>query len=128
MKEKKKLFLPISLMLIGAIAIVFSVLCFTNNFFVIGNSGANTVAKQYYNGDAYTGMQNAMAVTTWNLAVINENILSISETFLKTTSLFSGATLLITGLTFILIGVKKILNNKNCKEKEVVKETTESNI
>ena len=106
MKEQKanKIFNYI-LIGIGALSIIFAILCFVLN----GEFGScYYVGRQVYGGDAYTGIQNATATTANNIETLNESV----ETLANSIKIGFGFVLLIFGLLIILLGTKKLIQEK----------------
>ena len=85
------------LFIVGIIAIVLSIVCYSMN---AGHSESN----EYYGGDAYTGIQHAAAQTARNLLATN-----------KILKMAFGSTLLVSGLTMIGMGISSAVE----KEKKV---------
>jgi len=93
---KTKFFLGIAFCGIAVIALIFSIVCF---------SGLNTASYssfKYYGGDAYTGIQQAAAVTGNNVFALLGNLSTIS-----------GLAFILSALILGTIGIYFVLEAKN---------------
>jgi len=95
---KTKFFLGIAFCGIAVIALIFSIVCF---------SGLNTASYssfKYYGGDAYTGIQQAAAVTGNNVFALLGNLSTIS-----------GLAFILSALILGTIGIYFVLEAKTNK-------------
>ncbi|MBE7081391.1 MAG: hypothetical protein E7372_02385 [Clostridiales bacterium] len=97
--EKRKSFVdyivPIGFMLIGIACVVFAII-----IFVWPDPNGIYVPDEHYNGDAYTGIQNALSDVACN---INEVLYAM-----RFTHIFNGCAFVIAGAVLIWVGVSKI--------------------
>lgn len=86
---------PICLIVIGALSVIFSIVCFA------ADTGAFE-RQSAYGGDAYTGIQNAGAITANNVKCVAQ-ICSIGF----------GGVFLLAGLTLLAVGIASLLSTVN---------------
>ena len=114
-KQTAKKILSLTMVAIGIVAIVFAVLCLKaekeygySHYWAYGE----TVQEEVYNGDAYTGMQNAMAQAANNINDLNNNAWSIYYELQEirfTIYTCTGYILLVSGILLLLFGIMKTL-------------------
>ena len=102
-KEKGKKIFSIGLLLIGITAIIFAIVCLTAEPCIWDTT---YVYKETYGGDAYTGIQNAAAITANNIQYLDLNLQYATEFFANC----MGYVLLIVGLLLLLFGTTQAIN------------------
>ena len=93
------------LTVVGFLAIIFAVVCWTMN---VSFGEGTSVAQHTYGGDAYTGIQNAAAETANNIQTLNRNISELADVI----SNCMGYLLFTMGVTLFLIGAVMILKGE----------------
>ena len=86
---------------IAALALIFAVVCFV---MAPNNTSGSTEREITYNGDAYTGMQNAAAQAATNTYYINQNIAAL----ISCVTNIAGLAFLVTSATFAGIAYAKM--------------------
>ncbi|MBR2645973.1 MAG: hypothetical protein IKD47_00225 [Clostridia bacterium] len=112
MKEQKaKKVSGFIFMAIGLLSIIFSIIFFKKDIDLRWFNGSG-VLKETYGGDAYTGIQNAVADTANNIRALSLDIEEFGLEVLKMMNSFFGYILLVVGLLIFAIGVRELLKNK----------------
>lgn len=117
MKKKKilDLVMPIGLILAGIACIIFAIEALTGVWFEQVAFGANWVDYKYYGGDAYTGIQQAVADTANNVLLLHYNFSQFIQDMNGFFVAF-GAMFLVAGIIIILIGTNKTIKVFTNKE------------
>jgi len=102
-KELNKKIFAVGITLIGILAIVFAIIYFCAE--PCGWDHCSYVQKEIYGGDAYTGIQNAAAVTANNINYLDLNLQDATKFFAGC----MGVIFLVVGLLLLLIGTTKII-------------------
>ena len=100
MEQKKTMFQTIAYLTIGALCIIFAIVCISDTFYYHGFY--THVSYEYYGGDAYTGIQQAVADTANNVAEAGSNLA------LQLDAIFE-----VIGYIFIVMGLLLIANGIN---------------
>ena len=109
---KRKQLIAVAFLFIAVLSLIFAFVCFGLN---MGNDNGATVDKEYYGGDAYTGMQQASAQAANNAYFASLNLYR----FGKGVSTISGMAFIIVSLVFGTLGSVEMLELKSEKEKEL---------
>jgi hypothetical protein len=96
--------LSLGLIAVSILSIIFAILCWSNS---VGFYEGAHVEKKFYGGDAYTGIQQAAAVTANNITVLSENLAIHAELMFDCMGYF----LFVVGATLMVLGVVKAIDS-----------------
>ena len=117
-KKTEQRFTSIALIVIGALVTALAICCWClspNPYF----TSSRYTYYETYNGDAYTGIQNAAADISYNVLKLEETIEEIAQLSID----LLGFALIIVGAAFIYFGIIKLIAACGKEHKKVVVST-----
>lgn len=115
---KRKRFIASGFWFIAVLSLIFAFICFGLD---MGDTNGSAVDKEYYGGDAYTGMQQASAQAANNAYFATLNLYCLGKGVAK----ISGMAFIIVSLVFGTLGLAEYIDWDDEKAKSYKKEQTQ---